>query len=252
MNFDWTTFILEIINFLVLVWILKHFLYQPVLDIIAKRRAGIEKALADAQRIKAEAEVLKLQNEKFLADWEQQKEAAQARLMAELAIMRENKLAELNASIKEEAERRKVLEERSKREFERSMEEKGVAQGVAFSTKLLTRLASSELEAGLYTLLLKDLHSLSEENRHAIAKAAAASELQIKVQSAFPLHPSKQTELTHYLAEVAGRMLPIEFHVNPELIAGFQIVIGPWILHANLRDELKFFSGSLQHATAGS
>ena len=34
MNIDWTSFSLEIINFLVLVWLLKHFLYKPVMDII--------------------------------------------------------------------------------------------------------------------------------------------------------------------------------------------------------------------------
>ena len=39
MELDWTTFILEIINFLVLVWILHRFLYQPVMNVIAQRRA---------------------------------------------------------------------------------------------------------------------------------------------------------------------------------------------------------------------
>ncbi|SFL73480.1 F0F1 ATP synthase subunit delta [Nitrosomonas communis] len=252
MTFDWTTFILEIINFLALVWILKHFLYQPILDIIARRRAGIEKTLTDAQQIKAEADKLKQQHEKFLAEWEQEKERAQARLMAELAAMRENKLAELNDKINEEAERRKVLDERAKREFERRMEEQGIAQGIAFTTKLFFRLASPELEAALYALLLEDLHGLSKENKRVITEATVVPELQIKIQSAFPLDENKQNELARYLSDVAGRMLPIEFQVNSDLIAGFQIAIGSWILHANLRDELKFFSGSLQHATAGS
>jgi len=48
LELSWSTFLLEIINFLVLVWILKHFLYKPVLDVIARRRSGIEKTLADA------------------------------------------------------------------------------------------------------------------------------------------------------------------------------------------------------------
>ena len=62
MEFDWTTFILEIINFLILVWILKRFLYRPVLGVVARRRAGIEKTLADARRIEAEAGELRQQN----------------------------------------------------------------------------------------------------------------------------------------------------------------------------------------------
>ena len=173
-------------------------------------------------------------------------------VVAELAAMRENKLVELNAQINEEAERRKVLDERAKSEFERRMEEQGIAQGLSFTTKLLSRLASPELEANLYVLLLEDLHALSKENKRVITEATAVPELQIKIQSAFPLDEKKQAELTHHLSDVTGRQLPIEFQVNPALLAGFQIMIGPWMLHANLRDELKFFSGSLQHATAGS
>ncbi|SFP95643.1 ATP synthase F0 subcomplex B subunit [Nitrosomonas cryotolerans] len=248
MDFDWTTFILEIINFLILVWILKRFLYQPVLDVIARRRMGIEKALADAHRIEAEASELKQKNEQRLIEWEAEKEAAQARLMAELAAIRERKMAELEAKIAEEVERRRVLNERARLDFEYMMEEKGIAQGALFSTKLLSRLASPELEAQLYALLLEDLHRLGKENKRAVTEAAAVPGLQIKVQSAFPLEHNKQAELSHSLAEVIGRMLPTRYEINPELIAGFQIEIGPWIFHANLHNELKFFSGALQHA----
>ena len=59
MELNWSTFLLEIINFLVLVWILKRFLYQPVLDVIARRRKAIEAQLAEALRLQDEAESLK-------------------------------------------------------------------------------------------------------------------------------------------------------------------------------------------------
>ena len=112
MEFDWTTFILEIINFLILIWILKRFLYQPVLEVIDRRRAGIEKTLADAQRIEAEASRVKQLNEQQLAEWEEEKKAAKAQLMAELATIRDSKMAALEASVSEEAGRQRVLDER--------------------------------------------------------------------------------------------------------------------------------------------
>ena len=37
MQLNWSTFVLEIINFLILVWVLKRFLYKPVLAAIAQR-----------------------------------------------------------------------------------------------------------------------------------------------------------------------------------------------------------------------
>ena len=40
---SWSTFILEVINFIVLVFILKHFFYKPVLTAIARRRESIDK-----------------------------------------------------------------------------------------------------------------------------------------------------------------------------------------------------------------
>lgn len=248
MDFDWSTFALEIINFLILVWILKHFLYRPVLKVITQRRADIEKTMADARRTEAEANGLRQQHERELAQWEQEKETAQARLREELAAERKRMMAELEASIAEERERRRVLDERRQHDLLRSVEEQGVAQGAAFAAKLLGRAATPELEARLYTLLIEDLRGLRAEDRRAVAEAAAAPGLQIRVQSAFPLDENWRTELAQALAEMAGRTLPVEYRENPELLAGFHVGIGPWILHANLRDELKFFGGALRHA----
>ncbi len=247
MDFDWTTFFLEIINFLVLVWILKRFLYHPILGVVARRRAGIEKAMADARRIEAEAGELKQQSQRELAQWKEEKEAAQARLREELAAERERLMAELETSVAEERERRRVLEERQQADFKRAVEEQGIAQGAAFAARLLSRLATPELEARLYALLLEDLRGLRAEDKRAVADAAAPG-LQLRVQSAFVLDAARRAELAQALAEVAGKALPVEYGENPELLAGFQVSIGPWILHANLRDELKFFSGALRHA----
>lgn len=248
MEFDWTTFILEIINFLILVWILKRFLYKPVLDVIDKRRAGIESTLADAQRIATKANELKQQNEQNLMMWETEKEEAQTQLMTELASVRERKMANLDVAIAEEAGRRRVLNERHRGEFERLAEEKGIKQGAEFSAKFLSRLASPELEATLCTLLLEDLQHLSSEDQNAVIQAAVVPGTIIKVKSAFILNQDRQKELSNALLAITDRVLPIEYEVEPALVAGLKVNIGPWVLHANLGDELKFFSGALHHA----
>lgn len=248
MEFDWTTFILEIINFLILVWILKRFLYRPVLDVIDKRRAGIEKTLADAQHTEAEASRVKQQNEQQLADWEEEKKSAQTQLMAELATIRESKMAALEASISEEANRRRFLDERRQREYGRKVEERGVSQGAEFSAKLLSRLASPLIQAKLFVVLLKDLRQLQSEDINALKEAAIVAGLKISVQSVFTLDKNKQNMLSSALADVIGRKVPVEYSINPELMSGYQVDIGPWVLHANLRDELKFFRGVIQHA----
>jgi F-type H+-transporting ATPase subunit b len=247
-DFDWSTFFLEIINFLILVWILKRFLYHPILGVVAKRRADIEKAMADAKRIEAEAGELKQQSQHELAQWEEEKDAAKAQLREELAAERERLMTELETAVAEERERRRVLDERHQRDFKRGVEEQAIEQGAAFAARLLSRMATPELEARLYALLLEDLRGLRAEDKRAVADAAVMPGLQLKVQSAFALDAAKRAELAHALSEVAGKTLPVEYRENPELLAGFLVSIGPWILHANLRDELKFFGGALRYA----
>jgi len=252
MDFDWSTFVLEIINFLVLVWILKHFLYRPILDVIKQRRADIEKEMADARRIATEADALKRQSEQNLAQWTLRKDAANVRLREELAAERERLMSELETSITKERERHRVLDEREQRNFQRGIEEQGIAQGASFAARLLGRVASPALETRLYALLLEDLRSMRKEDQAAVTDVAATPGLQLKVQSAFVLDAAKRAELEQTLSDVLGKVLPVEFLLieyreNPELLAGLQVSIGPWILHANLRDELQFFSGALRH-----
>ena len=76
MELNWTTVILEIINFLVLVWILKRFLYRPVLQVIEERRARIEATLAEAKEQQEAAERLQPQYENRLAEWQRDKQTA--------------------------------------------------------------------------------------------------------------------------------------------------------------------------------
>ena len=88
MQIDATTFVLQLVNFVVLVWILHRFLYRPVLAAIDKRRAAIDKSMDDAKAVRAEAERLRTQFEGRLAEWERERLKARAALDAELAALR--------------------------------------------------------------------------------------------------------------------------------------------------------------------
>ena len=58
MPFDWWTFALQAINFLILAWLLQHFLYQPVMRVVAARRAESDKLMADAEAGRQRAQEL--------------------------------------------------------------------------------------------------------------------------------------------------------------------------------------------------
>src|SRR5574338_1303003 len=105
MELDWTTFILEIINFLILLWLLKRLLYKPVLNMIARRKAEIEKRVADSQALRQEAESLRAQYERRIIEWEQERTAARSRLLEEISTERARLTAALRASLDQERDK---------------------------------------------------------------------------------------------------------------------------------------------------
>lgn len=247
MELSWPTFFLEIINFLVLVWILKRFLYKPILQTIAQRRAVIEKNLADAQARQGEAEALEQQFQKRLADWESEKEKLRVGVTEEIAARRAQLLAALGDSLKQERDKARVLEERRLNELRSNAEAAGIAAGVQFTARLLDRAAGPELEAKLIALTLEDLKTLPAGQIENLRAACGRAGLQIKVTSAFALGASQRDAIEQELKKLTQDGVSVQFSEESRLRAGLQISIGAWVLRANLADELEFFAHGIAH-----
>jgi F-type H+-transporting ATPase subunit b len=239
--------LLEIVNFLVLVWILKRFLYKPVLEAIAGRKAVIDKTLSDAHAKEGRAQALVEQYQNRLADWEKETEKLRAGVVEEISAQRAHMMAALENSLKQEREKARVLEERRLNELRNKAEEEGIAKGVQFTARLLARAASPELEAKLVNLALEDLPLLSGEQVEALRSICQQAGLQVKVSSAFTLSPEQRAAIVRKLKEITKDSIAVEFNEDSRLLAGLRIGVGPWVLRANLEDELEFFAGVVRH-----
>jgi F-type H+-transporting ATPase subunit b len=246
---DWSTILLEIINFLVLVWILKRFLYKPVLDIIAKRRAGIEATVAKAETTQHEAEALKQQYEGRVAEWEQERAVAREALQHELDTERQRRIEALQSELQAEREKARVADERRLDEVRRHSEQQAVTQGARFAGKLFSRLRGPDLDARLNSLLLEELASLPAERIAALQQRATANQNDAEVQSAQPLNDKTRQQIESALHTLFDRPVTCRYHEDPALIAGLRIKLGPWVLRANLQDELQGFS-ELSHESS--
>lgn len=242
MEMSWSTFVLEIVNFLVLMWILKRFLYKPVLDVIARRRAGIEKRLADAEARHADAERMQEQYEGRLADWDQERQQAREGLAREIEVERTRKLAELQTALKQEQEKARVAATRHQADAMNKMEETALTQGARFVTRLLEQAAGPDTETRLVDLAITELTQLPAERSAALRNSYGKTPEVIAVVSAFPLPDEQRQRLAQALATVADADIPLRFEENSGLLAGVRITIGDWILGANLQDELKGFA----------
>ncbi|TCV84559.1 MULTISPECIES: F0F1 ATP synthase subunit delta [Methylomonas] len=249
MQFDWTTFILEILNFLVLVWILQRFLYRPILAMLDARQQRIQDETELAAQLRDEAEALRQQYEQRLADWNQQQETSRRQLDEELAQLRNTATENLKQTLADEEAKLRVRNQTliTAREAALIREAAGAAYGQAAA--MLQRLASPQLTQQIVEVFLQDLQHMPDSEQTALRKAAAMliGASAVEVLSAHPLSETDQARVTETLSTAAGQALQLTIKEDSTLIAGLRAVVGECQLHANLADELAFFRRQANH-----
>jgi F-type H+-transporting ATPase subunit b len=248
MQLDLTSFLLELVNFAVLVWILHRFLYKPVLAAIDRRRALVERSLAEAKTARDEAGTLKAQVEERLASWERERAEAKGKLAAELAAQRAKGLADTAHAAEQERARLAALQAKDETERRRADEEHALEQAAAFASRLLERLSGPELDSRLVELLAADLGALQEDKRRSLAEAARAAGGSVAVLSARPLSEAARTRLEQAMSQQLGVECRAQYAVDAALLGGVRVALGPWLLQADLSDELRFFAGGVRGA----
>jgi F-type H+-transporting ATPase subunit b len=241
MTINWSTFLLEILNFLVLLWILKRFLYRPVLEVIARRKAAVEKTLADAAARESAARDLEARYQGRLDEWEKEKEAARARLAQQIDAERTSQLAALKASLDAERSSREAAAQRLVQQQRLSMEREAARNGARFATSLLRDVAGPETSARLVERTLQDLASLPAE-RVATLRSDSRRDNAARVLSAYPLDEAVRGRVAAAVTALTGNQAAPEFTTDAKLLAGLRIELGTWSLGANLGDELSAFA----------
>lgn len=84
MKINWFTIIAQILNFIILVWLLKKLLYKPVLNAISNREKERESLLNSAELKMAEAKQMQSDLQKKNEDFEYHKEELLKRLIWKL------------------------------------------------------------------------------------------------------------------------------------------------------------------------
>lgn len=242
MEFDTTTFILEIINFLILIWILQRLFYKPVLEMIAKRKQHIDQTLEDAKKLRQEADELRNLYENRQQLWEQEKKVAQAALQQQFEAERSMQLDKLRKELDQERQKAKVTLSRQQKELQDQAEKRALENGARFASLLLQQSAGPALETRLFAMLIDRFPVLPEIGKVNFQLADSKKPQTVKVTSAYPLATEQQQLLEQKLGSLLNRPMNFQYHQDKALIAGIRIDIGAWVFHANLQHELTGFA----------
>lgn len=239
MAFSWSTFILELINFLVLVWILKRFMYQPVLNVVERRRADVTATLQSAQQQAQQAEELRQQFEARLTDWRNERQQKLDELTREIAEERQRRLAQLDEELQQQREQAQALASEQASSERRELQAEVIRHGGAFVSRLLHGLVDESLHERLVGFFIQTLEASEAQAQWRNSNSTT----DVDITTAYPLTASTRTHLEAVLSRLlSNTSLHFNYETDAKLIAGLSIELDGWALDANLRDELRAFA----------
>jgi len=228
MTIDWWTLGLQTVNVIILVWLLGRFFWRPVAAIIDQRRTAAQQVLAAAQAKDTEATAALAEIGQTRAGFAQERETilGAAREAAEHEHAARLSQAEAETAALQAAAVTQL--DREKSAAEQAWTDRAGRLAVEIATRLLGRLDSTALHAAFLDGLLREIHALPADARHAVAPAGAA----LDAVSAAPLGPAEQARCGTAVAEALQTQPQITFKVDPTLIAGLELR-GPHVVVSN-------------------
>ena len=223
MLIDWFTVVAQVINFLILVWLLKHFLYQPILDAIDARETRIAAELADADAKKAEAtqerDTFQHKNDEFdrqraalLSQATDEAKAERQRLMDEARQVAEALSAKRMETLRKDAHNlNQAISRRTQEEV------------FAIARKALTDLASTSLEERLGEVFTRRLRELDAQAKDDLASALSTASAPVPVRSAFELPTEQRAAIQQALNETFSAEIQVRFETAPDVISGIEL-----------------------------
>ncbi len=220
MSIDWITVAAQIVNFLVLVWLLKKFLYRPVLDGIDAREAEISERMGEAGRIRIAAQAKEAEHKAEIAALSATRAEILAKSRREAEAERDALLAETRDRLsKEQAKRDQGRIEEAQR-YTAGLHESGAQALLALTRKALKDLADETLERRIVDHAATRLKTMADDLRKAAGDSRDAIAL-----TRDPLPEEAQIRLRKEMDTVLPGFT-LRFDVDPALSPGLNLRLG--------------------------
>lgn len=245
MLIDWFTVAAQTVNFLILVWVLKRFLYKPVLAAIDQREKCIATLLEGAEKKKAEALKEQADFQRKIEEFEQER----SRLLLEATTAADTERRKLLEAARQDAEDlRAKLQKAVYGELDslnRKIEKLAQQEVFSIVRKTLEDLSGVSLEECATQIFVRRLRGMSERQKEAIKAALHASSKPAFVRSAFELAPPQKVAIADVVQPLLDQGVRIEFETKPELIGGLELAAEGQKITWSITDYLTSLAGSV-------
>jgi len=223
MLIDWFTVGAQALNFIILVFLMKRFLYKPILSAIDAREKRVAAELADADKKKADArkegEELKRKNTEF----DEQRAALLAKATDEAGTERQRLLAQARQAADAFSVKRQETLKNDAHALNQSIRHRAQQEVFDIARKVLTDLASTSLESRMVEMFSHRLRELDGAAKEGLAKALKSSSEPARVRTAFDLPEDERAALKNAVNETFSVDIHLRFETTPDQISGIEL-----------------------------
>jgi F-type H+-transporting ATPase subunit b len=241
MQIDLFTFIAQVVNFLVLILLLRRFLYKPILRAMEQREARITSDIREAEEKKEKAE----QEAAKYRERQQELQNERESILSSAREEADGKRRELLQQAREEVDRNRSrwhgsLEE-GKERFLRDLRRRAGEEMVRAMRQALRDLAGADLERQVIRTFIERLENPTGEEREVLESISGRPE-DMRIVSTFDIPGEERRRI---LAALPGGLAEpdVEFSRPPsdreELICGIEVAADNRRLSWNLAGYLR-------------
>jgi F-type H+-transporting ATPase subunit b len=233
--------LVQIFNFLIILVVLRAWVYKPILGLLEKRRAAIAQGLEDA-RVAAEA---RANAEKEAASIISEAQAKSAQIVREATERAETAAREVKAAVDAEAakEREAALAE-VEVERERILGDLR-SQVASLAMAAAQKLINEALDEQRQHALIDEFFSGVKAGKVVVLQDARMSGTSADVTSALPLNAEEKEIVKRDILSKVGNQATVTFRVDPSILGGLVIRVGGKILDASVAGQLETLRQSI-------
>jgi len=247
MHIDWFVFLCQIVNLLLLLWLLKKFLYGRIIAAMDAREAKIASTFEEAEKAREAARASEARYGERLRALEAEFESMMNRAREEAEARRKEMLDLARAEV-DRLQARWMETVRSERDaFLQELRRMAGTQIYAITRRVLKDLADVDLEKRIVEILMERIETMDDAERRKFRDSIAEGGA-IVVQSAFDIPPDEQRKLDEAIHRYIAGGAEVVFERTDDVMTGYELKSDGHKIAWSIKDYVDSLEEKFYHA----
>ena len=239
MSIDWFTFSAQIVNFLLLVALLRWLLYGPIVRAMNAREQKISDRLNEAEQNREAAAEEAAEYQEKTRQLEQDREQLLHEAREDANRERQRLVKEAREEVDRQREQWQQVLRRDQEDLIEELRKEAAHLGLQAASRTLSQLADEDLERQMYERFIARFEQLPDPQVEELRHHLTDGDTEIVCRSSFEVPSDQRESLKETIQRVIGTEAEVAFDVTPDLICGIELDVGGYSYGWNAKDFLR-------------